>query len=728
MKRRSTFRLWADRADGAVLSFYLANVTLTGGEEPVPALSVTATPNVFEVLGRRPDQGRGFSAAEGRPGAPGVAVLTHNMWVRQFDSDPNILGTPIELSGRSHVVVGIMPEDFDFIPADVDMLVPSTFENERENRSGSRVVVAGTLKSGTTTEQAEAQLDIAWQRLVAEYPEENARLGLEIIPLREVFPGESDARLVEVLLAVGLFVLMIAAANVANLLLARAEERNQEMAVRVSLGAKRTRILRQLLTESVLLGIIGGALGIILALYGVKGLEGIMPPQIPRAFLPQLQPMVLAFAVVISVAVGVFFGLAPALQALRANQRDSLGEGSRGGTVGKARKRLRSAFVVGEVAIALALLAGAAGLNALADGMVNADLGFESAGLLTFRTSAAGESYDADAEQARFHREIERELLALPQVSGVALMPELPRGQNVGGSAVTIDGREVPESGPPVTLWHAVNTSYFETMGVPLQSGRLFEDSDRVDAVPVVVVNEAFADFHFPSEDPVGRRITIRDESREIIGVVANVFHTRVVLRGSLNGMAYLPVEQEPIRNVAYAIRVSGEPTALADDLRPAVWRVDPRAAVSQVQTLDTFIEREMAAPRALGLIMGGFGILALILSAMGIWGVMAHSIAQRNREIGIRMALGAQGSQVMSLVLRHGVIQAGLGILLGTPLAFLVREASRGVAVDFQVSLGSPVLMVGIGALLAVVCLTASYLPARRALAVHPATALRDQ
>ncbi len=711
-----------------IAAWRVASVTLTGGDEPVPARLVAATPNVFEVLGRQPDQGRGFSAADGRPGAAGVAVLTHDMWVTQFASDPNILGTTIELSGQSHVVVGIMPEDFDFVPGDVEVLVPSTFEDEREIRSGSRVVVVGTLKLGTTTEQAQAQLDIAWQRLAAEYPEENARLGLEIMPLREVFPGEADARLVEVMLAVALFVLLIAAANVANLLLARAEERNQEIAVRVSLGAKRTRILRQLLTESVLLGIIGGALGIMLSIYAVKGLSGVMPTEIPRAFLPQLQPMVMAFAVAISVAVGVFFGLAPALQALRTDQRASLGEGSRGGTVGKARKRLRSAFVVGEVAIALALLAGAVGLSAIADGMVNADLGFESEGLLTFRTGAAGEAYDADSEQARFHREIERELLALPQVTGIALMPELPRGQNMSTAALIIDGREVPEAGPPTTLWHAVNTNYFETMGIPLQTGRLFEDSDRADAVSVVVVNEAFADFHFPGEDPVGRRITIRDESREIVGVVANVFHTRVVLRGSLNGMAYLPMEQEPIRNVAYAIRTSGEPTALADDLRPAVWRVDPRAAVSQVQTLDTFIEREMAAVRALGLIMGGFGALALILSSMGIWGVMAHSIAQRTREIGIRMALGARSGQVMSLVLRNGLIQAGLGILLGTPLAFLVREASRGVAVDFQTSLGSPMLMVGIGALLAVVCVAASYFPARQALAVHPADALRDQ
>ncbi len=241
-------------------------------------------------------------------------------------------------------------------------------------------------------------------------------------------------------------------------------------------------------------------------------------------------------------------------------------------------------------------------------------------------------------------------------------------------------------------------------------------------------MNEAFVDYHFPNEEAVGNRVTIRDQSREIVGVVGNVFHTRVVLRGALSGMAYLPMEQEPIRNVAYAVRTSGDPTALADDLRPSVWRVEPGAAVGQVQTLNAFVAAEMAAPRALGTIMTVFGLLALILASMGIWGVMAHAVAQRNREIGIRMALGAKAGQIMNLVLRNGVMQAGLGILIGTPLAFFIRQASEGVAVEFQVSMGGPGLMIGVGALLTVVCLAASYLPARRALGVDPANVLREE
>lgn len=706
----------------------LTNVTLTGGEEPLPVRSATVSPNLLEVLGRQPSRGRGFRTAEGRPGAGGVAVLTHEMWTRNFADRPDILGASIELSGEPHTVIGIMPRDFEFIPADVGVLIPSTFEEEREERSGSRVTVVGVLSTGTAVEQAEAQMDIEWERLSASYPEENGHLRAELSPLREDFPGESDARLVEVILAVGVFVLLIAAANVANLLLARAEGRGQEIAVRISLGAKRARIMRQLLTESVLLGSIGGAIGIALSVYGVRGLAGVMPVEIPRAFLPQLHPTVLAFAVLASVGVGVLFGLAPALQALRSNQRDGIGEGSRGGTAGKARKRLRSAFVVGEIALALGLLVGAAALGAIANDMVDADLGFDSEGLLTFRTSASGDAYDDESERARFHREIERELRALPRATGIAVMPELPRGQNVSGTAVTIDGRAVPEGGPPTSLWHAVNTDYFETMGVPLVAGRLFEESDRADAAPVLIVNQAFVDYHFPNEEAVGNRVTIRERSREIVGVVGNVFHTRVVLRGSLSGMAYLPMEQEPIRNVAYAIRTSGDATALADDLRPTVWRVEPRAAVSQVQTLDTFIAAEMAAPRALGTIMGLFGLLALILASMGIWGVMAHAVAQRNREIGIRMALGAKGGQIMKLVLRNGVAQAGLGILIGTPLAVFIRRASEGIAVDFQVSMGGPGLMIGVGALLTVVCLAATYLPARRALGVDPANALRRE
>lgn len=712
-----------------VAAWRTISTTLTGGEEPVQIRRFDATPNLFEVLGREAALGRTFSIDEGRPGSTDVAVMTHRMWENLFASDREILGRPVEVAGREYTVIGIMPPDFEFLQADVGLVVPNTFEEERDVRVGGAVNAVALLTPSATTEQVQAQADVLWQRLATEHPEALSRFSFRIEGFREQFPGEGDTRMVQVMLIVALFVLVIAAANVANLLLARAEERGQEIAVRVSLGAGRIRLVRQLLTESVMLAMMGGVLGIGLAILAVQQIAGVMPPQLPRAVSPQIQPMVLAFTVMISAGVGIFFGLAPALQALRSNQQGTLSAVSRGGTIGRARRRVRSAFVVGEIAVALALLAGAGAFITMSNGLLNVDLGVRTEGVLTFRTTASGEMYDDLAERSRFHREIEAELLELPQVVGVAVMDELPRGRGVRSSEFTIDGRE-PQEGQetPVTWLHSVNENYFSTMEVDLRSGRLFESMDGVDAPLVAVVNESLAEFHFPAEEALGRRITIQGESREIIGVVGDVFHTRVAFDGSLAGMVYLPMEQHPIRSVAYAVRTSNEPTELAGSVRPAVWAVEDSAPVNGVQTLDAFIANEMSAIRVIGGIMGLFGVLALVLSAMGIYGVMAHAVSQRRREIGIRMALGAEGSSVIRLVLRNGVIQAFVGILIGTPLAFVIRAASSGMAADFKSTLeGGPQAIALVAAVLALVCLLATYLPARRAAGVHPTTALRE-
>jgi predicted permease len=653
--------------------------------------------------------------------------MTHRMWETSFASDPGVVGRPVEMAGQQYTVVGIMPPDFEFLSANIGLIVANTFEDERDNRDGASLRAVTTLPAGVTPDQARSQANAAWQRMAAEYPDELGRYDFRLETLREQFPGEGDTRLVQVMLLVALFVLIIAAANVANLLLARAEERAQEIAVRVSLGAGRLRLVRQLLTESTMLALLGGFLGVALAIFGVDQLAAVMPVDIPKAFGPRLQPAVLTFAVVTSMGVGIFFGLAPALQALRSNQRGTLSEATRGGTAGRGRTRLRAAFVVGEIAVALGLLTGAGAMTSMAGDLVNVDLGLRSEGLLTFRTIASGERYAEPAELARFHREIEEELLGLPQTVGVAVMDQLPRGRGIRGPEFTIDGRELQEGqAVPQTLLLSVNHSYFGTMEIPLREGRVFESSDREGEPLVVVVSRAFIGFHFPGESVLGRRITLEDASREIVGVVEDVFHTRSELPGALAGLAYLPLEQHPIRSVAYAIRTTGDPTAIASDLRTAVWAVEPTAPVGDVGTLDAFIADEMAVIRVVGGMMGFFGLLALVLSAMGIYGVMAHAVAQRSREIGIRMALGAEGGTVVRLMLRNGLVQAGVGIVIGLPLALLIRRAAQGISVQFRADLGGPMVIVLVAGVLGAVCLLASYLPARKAAGVDPITALR--
>ena len=701
--------------------------TLTGPGEPTQIRRMDATANVFDVLGREAALGRTFTADEGLPG-PRVGVLTHRAWERHFGADPGIVGRSIEVAGRVVDVVGVMPPDFEFLPADVAVVIANTFDLERRSRTTSPVEAVFALPTGTTAQQLSAQVEAAWTRLAAEHPSALGRYDVRVETLREQFPGESDTKLVRVMLLVALFVLIIAATNVANVLLAKAEERGPEIAVRLSLGAGRVRLLRQLLTEATVLAVLGGVVGVGLAWLAVDQLAAIWPPQLPDAFRPRAHMPVLLFSVAISFGVGLLFGLAPALHAIRP-ERAGMSDGSRGTSRGPTRHAVRSALVVGQIAVALALLSGAGAMTHLSRNLVEVDLGVRSEGLLTFRTTASGARYDDPATLARFHDEIEDGLLALPGVDGVAVMDELPRGPQVPTRGFGIEGRVTGRDEPmPVTMLLSVNHDYFRTMEVPLRSGRLLEPADRAGAPRVAVVSEAFERFHFPGESAIGRRVTLSDAPREIVGVVADVFHSRVELAGGLAGLAYLPMEQAPVRDVAYAIRTAGAPEAVAGDVRGTVWAVDADAAVSDVQTLEAFIEREMSVIRVIGRTMTLFGLLALALSAMGTYGVVAHTVSGRRREIGIRVALGAGSANVLRLVLTYGVARAALGIAVGLPMALLIRRAAFGISAQFRADIGGPSTVMWVTAALAAVCVLASYLPARRATRVDPIHTLRAE
>ncbi|HZD03340.1 MAG TPA: FtsX-like permease family protein, partial [Longimicrobiales bacterium] len=495
-----------------------------------------------------------------------------------------------------------------------------------------------------------------------------------------------------ILTAVALFGLLIACANVANLLLSRADERQKEVAVRTALGAGRHRILRQLLTESVTLGMVAGAVGIGLAIGLVRWIQGAMPPEMPRALMPRLAPEVLLATVLVSVLAGVVFGLAPALQAVRGDLREALGEGSRGGTAGRNRRRLRNAFVVGEFAVALALLTGAGFLVQVFRELTEADPGFRQEGLLTFTVTVPEDRYPEPEDLRRYEDDLLTALARVPGVRGVAAMSSLPRGRSNPSRTYTVAGKPVAEEGErPEAGFQAVSPDYFATMEIPLTEGRDIERTDRDDTQPVVVVSRAFVRRELPREDPLGRTVTITGEEtpRVIVGVVEDIVQERIPLQGRQGEALYVPLAQVPLRAPSFALRVPGDPTSVAGDVRQAVWSVNPDQPVAQLRTLDAHVDESLAGPRAISTFLAGMGVIALLLAAMGIYGVMAHAVAQQQREIGIRMALGAGRTTVVGMVTRSGLVLAAVGMLLGLPLSWLMYRAVASALNLFESGLG---------------------------------------
>jgi putative ABC transport system permease protein len=712
----------------AAATAYTTDVAnLTGVDVPEQLRIVVGTPNIFDVLRVQPTLGRGFRPDEGAEGVGNVMVLDHDFWQRRFFGDPDVLGRAMTVDGQSFTVVGVMPEAFDMIPADVQAFRPSDYRERSEERATRGFMAFGRLTPGATPERVQQELDGVVTRLAAEYPDENQGYEMRVMPARDFFPGSTDTQLVTILTAVTLFGLLIACANVANLLLGRAEERQREVAVRTALGAGRHRILRQLLTESVTLGLVAGALGIALAALLVRWLRGVIPAELPRVFLPQLDAGVLVATVLVSILAGAAFGLVPALHSVRTDLREALGEGSRGGTVGRRRKRLRSAFVVGEFAVALGLLTGAAFMMEAFDELTGADPGFRQEGLLTFSLRAADDRYPQEEDLVQYQDELLASLGAIPGAQGVAAMSSLPRrffnpsvSYEVAGRE-RADRRELPAAG-----FQAVNPEYFATMEIEVLQGRNFEETDRAGGQRVAIVNQAFARREFPDEDPLSRTVTFRNQAWVVVGVVGDILQARIPLAGDRGEAIYVPVAQAPLRSPSYALRVAGDPTALAGDVRQAVWAVNPDQPVALLRTLDAHVAESLAGPRAISIFLLGMGAIALLLAAMGIYGVMAHSVAQQQREIGIRMALGAGRRSVVGMVTRSGLGMAGVGMLLGLPLAFVMYRVVASALNLFESAMGVS-YAAWVTLALALVAVLSTWLPARRASSIEPVAALKE-
>ena len=702
-------------------------MVLSGFDQPEEILVTAVTPGIFDVLGVEPLLGRGFRPEDGTVGNRSILVLDYGFWQRQFNGEAGVLGESLTLNGNPYTVVGIVPEEFNLFQSDVAAYRPTDL-SEFPDRGFRDLLVFGRLGSGITFEQAQAEVTVFAEGLERDYPEIHRNQTLTVTRLRERIPGRTDTLLIKITIAVTLLGLLIACANIANLLLSKAGTRMKEVAIRVTLGAGRRGLFRQFLVESVLLGVGSGLFGIFLAYWAIRIFRASFPADIPRAFLPELDATVLLASVLLSVLAGILFGLAPALFTSVKDIRGALSDGGRGGTVGRKWKRIRHAFVIGEVAVALGVLTGAGLLADIFSRILDNEPGFNPDGLITFELSLLDYRYPDSESRLRFHRETIPALEEIPGVEGVAVMNRLPRTRGYSSTRFNFPGEtfEDPED-RPVTGWLAVNAGYFPTMQVNLLSGRFLEGRDRSEAQPVIVVNQSFAEVHLDGKNPVGSSIEVFDKSREIVGVVANVCQERIPDEFSIDPLFYVPLEQNPLGYPTYALRSSGDRSRIAESVRSAIWSVDPDQPISPLRSFEDAYRESLGAATVFGDFLFAICAMAMFLAAMGIFGIVSHAVLRRTREIGIRISVGARESQVVGLITRQGIWLAGKGFILGAPLVFLMAQFVRAIF-RFPEDLGLPLRGFSTIGVLVLVVFISSWLPARRAAKVEPIRALNAE
>jgi putative ABC transport system permease protein len=678
------------------------------------------SPEFFRVLGVQPVLGRGFLAEEGTPGHELVVVISDGLWKRRFGGDPDIIGTTILLDGISHTLVGVMPPHFWFWTPGQDIWTPLVVSGE-ESRASHNTAVLGRIRDGFGREQALGEARSIMEGISRTYPETSAGHSAMMLTLHEdVFNEGFQAGTLISTVAVAL-VLLIACANVANLLLTHAAGRSREVALRGVLGARRSRIVRQFLTEAVMVALLGGAVGLCLAVFGIRGLTALMPADFPMVYAIGLSGRVLFYTLVVTLLTGIIFGLAPALHSVRTNLADSLKEGGRTGS-GTERGRLRKSLVVSEVALAQVLLISSV---LLVQGFARirlADLGFDRRDVLTLQTLLPEGQYTDAAAANDFYTRVQERLSALPGVETVGAATNLPI-QGISGTYYVLEGQDFQDRElRGIVGFKYVLPRYFEAFDISLIRGRDIQDSDRAGTPPVVVINQALARRHWPDSDPIGRQIVIGSGPREIVGVTADTRDDR----GDVEPipMIFLPALQSRQLFMAWAIEASVPLHTLVEPVRAAVREVDPGVPAYNVMPMDDLIEQALGGDLIMARIMIALAVIALALALGGVYGVMAYSVAQRRRELGIRLSLGARRRDVLALVVRQGSGLALLGILIGTGVAL---GATRGLAQFlYGVSPFDPVTFSGVAVLLFLAGLAATWFPARQATRVDPAVALR--
>jgi predicted permease len=707
--------------------------SLLGTGEPERVSGELVSASYFSLLGVQAAQGRTFLPEEDRtPDTHRVAVVGHGLWQRRYGANPKLVGQTIQLSDGNYTVVGIMPEGFRGISDQAELWFPMMMYSavrpgqDVQTRDQRWLSTIARLKPGVSQAQAQSEMDTLMRRLEQNYPNSNANRGARVTPLYEQLFGDMQLMLWVLLGAVGC-VLLVACVNVANLLLQSAATRQKETAIRLALGATPRRLVRQLLTESLLLALSGGVLGVFVAWWSVDFLVALSPITFPSFVKLTLDKQVLGFSLLISVLTGVLFGLAPALQAAKPALNEVLKDGSRGSSGGLSRSRLLSSLIVSEIALALVLLVGAGLMIRSLQRLQAVDPGFDSERLMTLRFSLPVQKYPREQINV-FNQQLRERLRVLPGVQTVALSSDLPLSGDTSAGPIELEGQKVVSADTEIRMYrHRVTPEFFATLGIPLVKGRNFSADDHAQAPGAVIVSEALAQRYWPGENPLGKRLREHGEDNPwftIVGVAADVKYRRLPRNPNDDPDVYFPLLQRPTNNLSLAVRTTVDPTSLSSAMRSELQKLDPELPVFGITTMAQRVANQTTQSRFSTWLLGIFGGLALVLAAVGIYSVMAYAVEQRTHEIGIRLALGARAGDVVKLVIGQGMRLALLGVGLGLGAALALTQLLKQLL--FGVAAADPLTYAVIALLLAFVALLACWIPARRATKVDPMIALR--
>jgi putative ABC transport system permease protein len=703
------------------------NFNLTGLGEPERIQSALVSPAFFTTLGIKPIVGRVFSSDEDQAGKDLVVVIGRRLWQRRFNSDPGIVGQTLNLNDRVFTVIGVIPEGAQRpVESDeIELWAPLSHGSGLKNRYAHYLSVLGRLKVGATLQQANAEMTTIASRLQQQYPDSNVDAGVRLVPLHEQLVGDYKASLYLLLGAVA-FVLLIAAANIANMLLARASSRKKEIAIRTALGASRTRIVRQLLTESMLLSLIGGTLGLLIAMWGVELLLTLGPSGLPRTNEVVVDARVLGFTLGVSLLTGMFFGLIPALQSSRPDCNETLKEGGRRASGG--RQRARNLLVVSEIALSLILLVGAGLLIRSFLRLQSVSPGFNSRNVLTMRLDLSGQKSKSGKQAIAFQSQLIERIKALPGVQSAATRSFVPITSDWAYLSFAVEGHPIDRANRSVAYYNGVSPEYFQTMQIPLTNGREFNQQDVKGTQNVAIINTTLAHRYFSNENPIGKRITLDDADfsadswTTIVGIVGDTKPKS--LDGDPAAEMYMPFAQQPEPSMSLMVRCANDPASVAAAIRAEVLALDKDQPVYSIKTLDSLLSASVATPRFRTLLLGLFATLALILATVGIYGVMSYSVIQGTHEIGIRMALGANVTDVLLLILKNGMRLALAGVAIGLVGAFALTRLMSTLLFGVEPTDGMTFTIVSAG--LIGIAMFACYVPARRAAKVDPLVALR--